>query len=313
MQAIDRDLNYSDPATLTLKVVPPFYLRASFLVPTVGGGAILLVIVVIQAIALVQRRRQVLAYQREAVQELQDARRMQMSLMPDIPPQIEGVEIAGKCVPANTVGGDFYDYLQGSRPTEIALVVGDVTGKKMNGAMNAVMADGILHAKAEEMEELSPAVLLAKLNDVLKTRTEKEMNVTMVIGLINAETQTLTLANAAHHAHPLLLRDDEGARHVVPLKLGGFPLGMKAGVKYREQQFPLQSDDVLILMTDGIIEAQDDGGTYYADTGRLEEVLSRFSPEMPAAGMVEAVITDAIDFGGGTRDDDMTVVVTKIL
>jgi serine phosphatase RsbU (regulator of sigma subunit) len=108
----------------------------------------------------------------------------------------------------------------------------------MKGAMNAVMTDGILHAKVEEMDTLSPAALLTKLNNVLKTRIEQDMNVTMVIGQINAETRTLTLANAGHHAHPLLARDGE----VQPIKARGMPPGMRAGVRYREEQFSLQTE-----------------------------------------------------------------------
>jgi serine phosphatase RsbU (regulator of sigma subunit) len=248
--------------------------------------------------------------QREAAeQELQDARQVQMSLMPEVAPSIEGLEIAGKCIPANTVSGDFFDYLAGKGPNEIALVVADVTGKAMKGAMNAVMADGILRMAAEEMERLSPSSLLMKLNGVLKARTERNMNVTMVIGMINASNKTLTLANAG--ALPLFLRDGK----VLPFELGELPLGIKAGSEYTEKQFPLQSGDVLILMTDGIIEMQNSDEQFYSESGRLEKTITQFTHEMPAEAMVDAIINDAIDFGGdkATRDDDMTVVVAKVL
>ena len=85
-----------------------------------------------------------------------------MGLMPLVAPTVEGLEIAGRCVSANTVSGDFFDYLQGDN--EIAIVVGDVTGHGMQGAMNAVMADGILRAFADELGTLSPATLMTKLN-----------------------------------------------------------------------------------------------------------------------------------------------------
>ena len=324
VQAIDRDLNYSLPAQVTLKVVPPFYLRASFLLPTVGGGMILIAVLIIISIGYFTRRREVQAYQKLAVQELQDAKRVQMSLMPDTAPPIEGVEIAGKCISANTVSGDFFDYLTGNQPHEVALVVADVCGKAMKGAMNAVMTDGILHMAAEEMEKLSPASLLMKLNNILKARLEQYMNVTMVIGTIDSSTMTLTLANAAHHAYPLLLRFGlssdqreciETNGEIQTLKTGGLPLGMKAGIKYSEEQYPLQSGDVLIFMTDGIIEAQDSEERLYSDSGRLENSILKFTPDMPAEAMVEAIINDAIAFGGekAQRDDDMTVVVAKVL
>ncbi|MBC8232776.1 SpoIIE family protein phosphatase [bacterium] len=311
VQAIDRDLNYSEPASLTLKVMLPFYMRAGFLVPTAGGGTILLVALAVSLIFLFKRHRQVRAYERAAVQELRDANQVQMSLMPETSPEIEGVEIAGKCLPANTVSGDFFDYLEGKNPNEIGLVVADITGKAMKGAMNAVMADGVLRATAKAQKQLSPASLMAEINDVLKVSMEWGMNVTMVIATISADTKTLTLANAAHHAYPLLLRGGE----VQILKGGGLPLGMRAGIEYTEEQFSLESGDVIILMTDGIIEAQNTKEQLYSDSGRLEETISQFTHNLSAEAMVDAIIADAIDFGGHktTRDDDMTVVVAKVL
>ena len=345
VQAIDRDLNYSEPASLTLKVMPPFYLRAGFLVPTVCFGVILIAVLTIVSIGYIKRHRQVQAYQRLAVQELQEAREMQMSLMPESAPPVEGIEIAGKCLSANTVGGDFFDYLEGKLPNEIGIVIADVSGKGLKGAMNAVMTDGILHSVAKGVgivqpqglplpATLSPAHLMSEINDTLKVKMEQYMNVTMVIAAINrnrcerseaipknhvlersegsvSETEiTLTLANAAHHAYPLILHNGE----IQTLKSGGFPLGMRAGVQYSEEQFPLQSGDVLILMTDGIIEAKDSNEQQYSDSGRLEETISQFTTEMSAEAIVAAIINDAIDFGGDreSRDDDMTVVVAKI-
>ena len=310
VQAIDRDLNYSDPASLTLTVVSPFYLRASFFVPVFGGGMIGLVMLVIQAVVLLKRRRQIHAYERLAVAELEDARRVQMRLMPETAPQIEGLEVAGKCLSANTVSGDFFDYLHAAGRSEIAIVVGDVTGHGMQGAMNAVMTDGMLHTIVEETGTLSSATLLGKLNNVLKPRMEAGMNVTMVIGLFNPDNKRLTLANAGHHAHPLLLRDGDIQR----LMARGMPLGMMAGIAYREVEFPLESGDVVVLITDGVIEAHNAQGEGYQDTGRLEQAIRQFAPEMDAAAMGDAVINDALAFSGEQieREDDMTVVVVKV-
>ena len=312
VQAIDRALNYSQPASVRLKIVPPFYLRAVFLAPTVSLATIILAALIILTISLIKRRREVRAYERAAVQELQDANRVQMGLMPDTAPSIEGLEIAGKCIPANTVSGDFFDYLEGKRGNEIALVVADVTGKAMKGAMNAVMTDGILRMAAEEMDLLSPGHLMIKINGILKARTERLMNVTMIIGMIDTETKTLALANAGHHALPMIFRDGE----IQQLQVTGFfPLGIIEDTQYSEEKFQLQSGDVLILMTDGIIEAQDNEGNYYSDSGRLEETILKFTQDMPAEAMVEVLIADAMSFGGdkAQRDDDMTVVVAKVL
>ncbi len=310
VQAVDRDLNYSEIAGFDISIPSPFYIRAIFLVPTVTLGGGLLVTLVILAAGLIRHRRQVRAYERLAARELQDAREVQMFLLPETAPPVEGIEIAGKCVPANTVGGDFFDYLEGKDKTQIALVIADVTGKAMKGAMNAAMTDGILRAMAKE--EFTPASLMTKLNDVLKDRTQSHMYVTMQIGVIDTDTSLLTLANAGHHALPILLRNGQ----IKTLTLTGFPLGMMPGeIRYDEEQFQLASGDVLVLMTDGITEAQDGKGKPYSESGRLQETISGFTGDMSAQAMVDAIIADAMDFGDGrdTRDDDMTVVVAKVL
>ena len=308
VQAINRDLNYSEPARVALTVVSPFYLRAAFLVPTVGGGSILVIVSIVLAVVAIRRRRQVHAYERYAAQELQDARQMQLSLMPEHAPVIDGAEIAGKCVTANTVGGDFFAYLPGIHYQQIGLVIADVSGKAMRGAMNAVLADGILSMAVQAQDNPTPASIMSEVNTALSFRMESDMNVTMVIGLLDTQAMTLALANAAHHAHPLLVRDGE----VQALKSRGLPLGMKAGVQYQEETFGLQSGDILVLMTDGIIEAHDTVGWLYGDSGRLERVMTGFASDMSAEAMVDALIQDAIDYGAGEREDDMTAIVARI-
>ena len=262
-----------------------------------------------------------------AEKELQDAHQMQMSLMPETAPEIEGIEIAGRCIPASTVSGDFFDYLEGKSDNEVAIVIADVTGKAMKGAMNAVMTNGILRAKAEEMDMFSPGHLMTRMNSILKARTERLMNVTMVIGMIDAAPNscefgyTLTLANAGHHVLPMIFRDGKIQELMVT---GFFPLGVVKDTQYSEEKFQLQSGDVLILMTDGIIEAQDSEENYYSDSGRLENTILQFTQNMSAEAMVDAILNDAMSFGGDktTRDakdnarlrlsDDMTVVVAKV-
>jgi serine phosphatase RsbU (regulator of sigma subunit) len=87
---------------------------------------------------------------------------------------------------------------------------------------------------------------------------------------------------------------------------------VKAGITYREEQFSLEGGDILILMTDGIIEAHDDDGRMYGESGKLERAIAGFTPDMPAEAMVDAVIQSAIDYSSGDREDDMTVMVAGI-
>ena len=178
----------------------------------------------------------------------------------------------------------------------------------MQGAMNAVM----LHTISGEARSLSPHTLMTKLNTALVPRIESGINVTMVIGLINGVEKTLTLANAGHHAHTLLVRSGT----IEPLVSKGMPLGMMAGIEYRQIHFPLQSGDVIVFMTDGIIEAKDGSGREYQETDRLHQVITQFTSNTSAEAMVSALINDATTFGADMtteEEDDITVVVVKVL
>ncbi|MCZ6677524.1 MAG: PP2C family protein-serine/threonine phosphatase [Candidatus Poribacteria bacterium] len=96
----------------------------------------------------------------------------------------------------------------------------------------------------------------------------------------------------------------------------GMPLGMMAGISYREIEFQLQGGDVVVFMTDGIIEAKDSEGVEYQETDRLSHVLAQFTSDTSAEAMVTALIDDATTFGADMtteEEDDITVVVVKVL
>jgi hypothetical protein len=90
VQAVDCDLNYSEPKSLDITILLPFYMKAGFLIPTAGLSVILLATLIVLATSFIKHRRQIRAYERAAMQELQDAHHVQMSLMPASAPPIEG-------------------------------------------------------------------------------------------------------------------------------------------------------------------------------------------------------------------------------
>ena len=96
----------------------------------------------------------------------------------------------------------------------------------------------------------------------------------------------------------------------------GMPLGMMSGISYREIEFSLQSGDMVVFMTDGIIEAKDNDGQEYQQTDRLQQVIAQFTSDTSAEAMVDALINDATTFGAdmtAEEEDDITVVVVKVL
>ena len=308
--AIDRDLNYSIPASLTLTVVVPWYQNGWILYPSGGAIVLLMLFCGILAQRYYHQRQQVLAYQREAVSELADAREMQMGLIPQTAPEVPGFEIAGVCISARTVSGDFFDYVPLSNGT-LAVVLADVTGKGMKGAMNAVLSSGALYSEAKL--EMSPSQILQALNQNLHPRFQRYTNCAMAILTIDPTDKTFKYANAGI-PYPILKRGEDD---VEELPIGGTPLGAFRTCEYQETPpIELNPGDSIILFSDGITEASqnDNSDLLYMETDRLTELIKGLDETVNAEAVIDAIINDVRDFSGDTQqNDDMTIVVIKAL
>ena len=308
--AIDRDLNYSSPASLTLTVVLPWHQNGWILYPLGGAIVVLMVFCGILAHRYYHQRQQVLAYQREAVSELADAQEMQLGLIPQTAPEVPGFEIAGVCISARTVSGDFFDYVPLSNGT-LAVVLADVTGKGMKGAMNAVLSSGVLHSEAKL--GVSPSQMLRALNQNLYPRFQRYTNCAMAILTIDPTDQTFKYANAGI---PYLILK-RGEDDVEELSIDGTPLGAFKSSEYEETPpIELKSENLIILFSDGITEAsqRDNPDQLYMETDRLADLIKGLDKAMDAETVIEAIINDVRDFSGDAQqNDDMTIVVIKTL
>ena len=308
--AIDRDLNYSAPARLTLTVVLPWYQNKWILYPLGGAIVVLMLLCGILAYRYYQQRQQVLAYQREAVSELADAREMQTGLIPQTAPVVPGFEIAGVCNSARTVSGDFFDYVPLSNGT-LAVVLADVTGKGMKGAMNAVLSSGALHSVAQL--EVSPSEMLRALNNNLYPRFQRYTNCAMAILTIDPNDKTFKYANAGI-PYPTIKRGEDD---VEELSIDGTPLGAFQFSDYQETPpIELKSGDSIVLFSDGITEApqRNNPDRFYMETDRLAGLIKGLDKTMNVEAVIEAIINDVRDFSGDAQqNDDMTIVVIKTL
>ena len=308
--AIDRDLNYSAPASLTLTVVLPWYQNGWILYPSGGAIVVLMLFCGILAHRYYHQRQQVLAYQREAVSELADAREMQMGLIPQTAPDVPGFEIAGVCNSARTVSGDFFDYVPLGNGA-IAVVLADVTGKGMKGAMNAVLSSGALHSEAKL--EVSPSKMLQALNQNLYPRFQRYTNCAMAILTIDPTDKTFRYANAGI-PYPMIKR---GSDDIEELTMDGTPLGAFQSSEYQETPpIELKSGNLIILFSDGITEAShtENPDQLYMETDRLVHLIRELDETVSAEGMIDAIINDVRDFSGDAQqNDDMTIVVIKVL
>jgi len=322
--AIDRDLVYSEPDLLKLTVVPVWYFNMWIVLPI---GLILLTLVFFSALNGIrfyhQRREserleletqqlqtQMLEQERETrlalEAELADANQMQMALLPESAPEVQRLQVAGSNIAAKEVGGDFFDYLD--IEGKLSVAVGDVSGKGLKGAMNAVMASGILRLSHKKESDIS--LVMSEINSSLCDSIEQDMNVTMVLAQFDLQQNQMTLVNAGQHAYPLLKR----ATSVEPVKAKGLALGMIPSVPYKARTLELQSGDLLLFMTDGITEPRNAEGLMYEESGRFHQVIAELSDDLTAEEVVESIIQDVIDYmvDEEERDDDITLVAVKV-
>ncbi len=304
---VDPELRFSAATKLQIPVgSPPFHRTLPFTVLIAVFTLVFFVAAGFQTNRVLQQRREIQDYQNMAVRELEDARNIQMDLLPNITPELEGFEIFGRCEPANEVGGDFYDFILQDDSSQVGLAIADVSGKQMQGAMNAVMANGILHLATTETADSSPSSIVEKANAILTARMKQDTNITMIFGFLNSETRSFNFVNAGHHAHPILLRKGSVSR----VEQSGFPLGMKSSIKYKSRQFQFEPGDLLLLMSDGIIEPTDENGIMYVETGRLESVLADIPPNTPLSGILDMLIQDVKRYAINSVEpqDDITLI-----
>jgi sigma-B regulation protein RsbU (phosphoserine phosphatase) len=236
--------------------------------------------------------------------ELQMARRVQASLLPDELPQREGWEFAARWLPARVVAGDFYDVipLEGDH---FGLVIADVTDKGMPSALLMALTRSIVRASLEGAASLAQAI--SKANRLICADSKLGMPVTLFCGRLDPEKAKLTYVNAGHNP-PLLWRPESGA--LQELTRTGMVLGVDETTAYEEAAVTLKSGDILLLYTDGVTDATDLVGQQFG----LERMRAAFTAKPGAsATAILSRITLAIERFAGAADpfDDITLLVAK--
>ncbi|MBI3005953.1 MAG: PP2C family protein-serine/threonine phosphatase [Ignavibacteriales bacterium] len=238
--------------------------------------------------------------------ELKTAREMQFGLMPSEDPKVPGYDIAGVCVPASEVGGDFYDYLWLDRKqTKLGIAVADVSGKAMKAAMTAVMTSGMLYSEAEKSQ--SAKLILARVNRTLYLRSDKRIFTALSFSVINTKAKLLTYSSAGQMAPLITLNGSFSYLKPPGVRL---PLGLKEQVRYKQIRVKLKKGNTLILYTDGISEAMNSKQEMYG-FDRLERCVKEANGT--ARDVRDRILDDVRAFAGtAPQHDDMTVVVVKV-
>ena len=239
--------------------------------------------------------------QQQMSAELNLARAMQVAILPSRFPAAVGCDGAARMLPATTMGGDFYDFIElpGGR---IGLVMADVSGKGVPAAFFMAVARTNLNALAATAS--GPADCLQRTNDVLLTQNPMDLFVTVFYAVFDPATGVLTYSNGGHN--PPLLRRANG--HVEMLtSAAGLVLGMFPA-SYDEDTVQLAPGDTLVLYTDGVTEAFNVDVQMYEEARLVERV--RDDGGATAKGLVTAIFDSVIGFSGAApQSDDITVAV----
>lgn len=242
--------------------------------------------------------------------EIEIAHEVQTQLFPQVIPKIENAQLAGQCLPARRVSGDYYDFIPyGSKRVDI--VVGDISGKGISAALlmaslQSAIRTHILYQVTKHLADESIAGAVFEINEHLYAHTAADKFATLVLARFHSDTRQLTYCSAGHNP-PLLFSGDE----VGKLTVGGMAAGLFEGQEYEEETIQLKPADVLVFYTDGVVEATDP-----QDEPFEEERLITLVQENTflTADDIEKLILDEVEAWaqGGEQHDDITVVVLKL-
>lgn len=235
--------------------------------------------------------------------ELQIARDIQRTFLRQEPLVLPGYDVAFLNLPSSKVGGDYYEAmpLAGDR---VVFAVGDVAGHGVPAALGmAIFRSGFVYMLRQGA---GIAATVSHLNRLLAETTEANLYVTACACQFDAGGRGEYLN--AGHPPPLLLRGSEA----LPLEAGGMAVGMFAEAEFSVAAVRLLPGDVLLLFTDGVIEAADDQGEEYGRS-RLTSAARR-KRRLRAASLLEDVLADVRAFRGHDEfEDDLTLMAIKYL
>jgi serine phosphatase RsbU (regulator of sigma subunit)/CHASE2 domain-containing sensor protein len=280
----------------------------------VGGGAIAGVAIALFALARIDRERlrEALIQERVAAAategELQAARSIQLGMVPPrerlrrIDPR---VDVDALLEPARSIGGDFYDVVK-IGPDHLALAIADVTGKGVPAALFMAMSKA-LTGTALARNATDPAAIAATINQDLLNDYGEAMSVTMLLAILDMNSGKVR-AVCAGHEDPIIVAADGTANRV---RLDGGPPFSVVDFDYPTEMLTLAPGETLVLVTDGVTEAQDSQGALFGCSRLLAGKALRAGS---ASAICDAIQDEVRRFENGTEaTDDLTVMVLRYL
>lgn len=259
-----------------------------------------------QMTADLAQHEKLVVQQERLKRELELSRQIQNDMLPREPLRLGFAEVKGVSIPAREVGGDFFNYFV--LPSgEIAVLVGDVSGKGVGAAL--LMANVQATLRARLPLEQSLARLAADLDRDLYANTPAEVYLTLFVGIVNPSTGRMRYVNAGHNTQ-FILRRGGG---IETMASTGRPLALLPGGPYEERTTELPEGDVLFFYTDGILDLENEAGGMFGEA-RLEAVLAGLKHDTAGVDEVLARVEDALREFRGTAEqpDDATMMALRL-
>ena len=235
-------------------------------------------------------------------EELEAARELQMSMLPQAAPELPNLEVAFEMRPATEVGGDYYDYNL-TEEGQLTIAVGDATGHGMNAGLVVSAVKSLFKTSAPEAENLET---LERISQGIKSMNLKRLYMAMTLATFNNNGLTLTGAGM-----PPALIYRAGEDLIEEILLEGMPLGGFIGAERQEASFDLQSGDTVLLMSDGLPEMLNPENEML-DYPKTKELFEEVADQSPQAIIDHLFKTSTSWADGEPQADDVTLVVIKV-
>ena len=246
-----------------------------------------------------------LVEQKRIQAQLEIARQVQLELLPDHDPELEGFDISAYVFPTEEVSGDYYDWVKVFED-QIGITVADAVGKGIPAAL--LMAFLRASIRAGVQTGYASHILLSKINNLLWDSIEDNRFVTAIYGILDITNRTFVFANAGHNP-PLLIKPNGEYKFV---EYGDTPLGMFHDARYHQHFIRFEEGQVMVLYTDGITEAANSSDEEFGQERFAKSVLAGI--ELPAKKLIDHIRKDVADFTERKfLDDDGTLFIVKAL
>lgn len=248
-----------------------------------------------------RRQKQKVENQRRA-QELEEARLLQLSMLPQEIPQLPNLDLAVYMKPATEVGGDYYDFHLGADGA-LTVILGDATG---HGLKAGTMVTAMKSLFVTIGHEPNLARIFQQSNQALKRMNLRQIYMTLLLVRINGARLSICGAGM-----PPVLLHRAATKQVEEIDLKGMPLGCVPEFPYEQRELPLTPGDVIILMSDGFAERFNPAGEILGYE-QAKKMLADTAPQSPQDIIQRFVQASEAWASGNAQNDDTTFVVVKV-